>query len=109
MLIIAYAKQSDTRGAHLLYKCSQHLPRLNWDTKFRSHSYLTFVLNSLFREILETREKALGENHPGVATAVNNLAVLMCQMVNYHSLFYAKTEIIAVLKKTNILIKIIDM
>jgi len=34
----------------------------------------------LYREILEFREKSLGEQHPAVASAINNLAVLLCQM-----------------------------
>ena len=35
----------------------------------------------LYKESLATREKCLGPNHPGVATALVNLAVIYCQQV----------------------------
>lgn len=42
---------------------------------------IQIFLFSHVRQALKAREKVLGENHPSVGTALNNLAVVLCLQV----------------------------
>ena len=49
---------------------------------FASSSDPVLFFFSPYRQALEIREKTFGKSHPSVATALNNLAVVLCLQVN---------------------------